>query len=369
MAYSWESSTGGKNWQQLEEDGENGIQINQDIALQRKREDRLASRPSVPANVRRGIIRHLCVCIDLSVANNKATDYRPSRMELIYNSVLQFIHDFFDVNPLSHMMIVVTKNSEARIASEMSPTFRDHEENLKVAIRDLPLGQPSIQRSLQLAFSRLKNVPEYAQSELLYLASALGTSDLGNVHDTIEELKQRKVRCSVIGLGGELHVLRSLAEKTGGTHHVAMHSEHYKILLSGHKEPPALKKTQTSNLAHAMNVGFPQKVDASKWDIDPAHSAIFNGGYECPKCGTTCPGTLPLTCYVCGLNLLSSPHIARSYHHLIKVPSFVIMDKNEEEEVGACYCCNRALHASRDLRYRCVKCKRMFAAACVDFMV
>jgi hypothetical protein len=35
MAYSWESSTGGKNWQQLEEDGENGIQINQDSALQR----------------------------------------------------------------------------------------------------------------------------------------------------------------------------------------------------------------------------------------------------------------------------------------------------------------------------------------------
>ena len=366
--YAWESSSGGRNWQQLEEDGEHGIQINQDVALLRKQKDRLTARPAVPANVRRGIIRHLCVCLDLSIANNKAMDYRPSRMELIYTSVLDFIRGFFDVNPLSQMMIVVTKNKQAMIASPMSSSLKVHEENMKIAIRHDPIGQPSIQRALELAFSRLKNVPEYAQKELLYLASALGTSDVGNVHDTIQCLVQEKVRCSVLGMGGELYVLRTLADATGGTHHIAMDGEHYRVLLNAHKSPPAMEKNKTSNLAHPMKVGFPQKVDDSKWDINPNTNEIFNGGYQCPRCKTTNDGSLPLACYVCGLNLLSSPHIARSYHHLIKVPEFVSLDQHDGAEVGACYCCNVELRASRDLRYCCVKCKRMYAAGCVDFI-
>ena len=366
--YAWENSGEGRSLEQLEEDGENGIKINEEEALRRKKQDRLLTKPTIPANVRRGVIRHMCLCIDLSIANFRATDYRPTRMELIYRSVLKFIGDFFDVNPLSHMMIIVTKNQAASIVSPMSPSYKDHERELKVAIASDPLGQPSIQRALQLALSQLKNVPDYAQKELIYLASALGTSDFDNVHDTINELKEKKVRCSVIGMGGELFVLRKLANVTGGTHCIAIDSEHYKQLLTLHKSPPAMEKKNVINLAHSMKVGFPQKVDNSKWDIDPTTNDIFNGGYECPCCNTINEGTLPLTCYVCNLKLLSSPHIARSYHHLMKVPSFTILNKNDMNERGACYCCNMELKASRDLRYRCEKCNHMFAAKCVDFM-
>jgi hypothetical protein len=36
---------------------------------------------------------------------------------------------------------------------------------------------------------------------------------------------------------------------------------------------------------------------------------------------------LPGECHVCGLTLISSPHLARSYHHLFPVPAY---------EVGGC---------------------------------
>jgi transcription initiation factor TFIIH subunit 2 len=31
---------------------------------------------------------------------------------------------------------------------------------------------------------------------------------------------------------------------------------------------------------------------------------------------------LPCSCHVCGLTLVSSPHLARSYHHLFPVKAF-----------------------------------------------
>ena len=311
----------------------------------------------------------MCLCIDLSVANNKAIDYKPSRLELIYNSAIDFVRGFFDVNPLSQMMIVVTKNKKAFIASPMSSSSKSHLDNIKETIREDPTGQPSVQRALDLAFSCLKHVPDYAQKELLYLASALGTSDVENIFDIFNKLSNEKVRCSVVGMGGEVYVLRKMADTTGGVHHIAMDSDHYRMLINAHKSPPALEKNKFSNLAFPMKVGFPQKVDGSKWDVDPKTMSIFNGGYECPTCKTRNDGSLPLACYVCGLNLLSSPHIARSYHHLRKVPEFVEIEKEEGEEMGACMCCNTSLLASRDLRYRCVKCGGMYAAACRDFVV
>ena len=102
--YAWESATGGRNWEQLEED-KDGLKINEEEVLRIKKEARLSSRPSVPANVRRGIIRHLCLCIDLSVANNKAMDYRPSRMELIYTSAMDFVRGFFDITVLKGVLV------------------------------------------------------------------------------------------------------------------------------------------------------------------------------------------------------------------------------------------------------------------------
>lgn len=52
-----------------------------------------------------------------------------------------------------------------------------------------------------------------------------------------------------------------------------------------------------------------------------SHSKLTNTGYICPRCASkVCE--LPSDCDVCGLTLVSSPHLARSYHHLFPVHNF-----------------------------------------------
>ena len=182
-------------------------------------------------------------------------------------------------------------------------------------------------------------------------------------------------------------MLRNLATETGGTYHVAMDSAHLKDLIVGHKDPPPLEKGRSSTFAHPMRVGFPQKVSNAKWDVDVENSArpqIFRGGYTCPQCKTRCQGQLPLTCHVCRLNLLSSPHLARSYHHLISMPKFLEVTRVDDtatngkrmegpsanaEQVAtlSCFCCNEELRPDRDLIFRCSNCNAVFSDKCVDF--
>jgi hypothetical protein len=55
------------------------------------------------------------------------------------------------------------------------------------------------------------------------------------------------------------------------------------------------------------------------------------GGFSCPRCKARV-GELPSRCHVCGLTLVSSPHLARSYHHLFPVRPF--QEVGEEELWG-----------------------------------
>ncbi len=377
--YGWET-TGARGWEALE-DGAKGLRMNTAQALQQKQDQRAARKAAadgVPANVRRGIIRHLVLCVDMSNANHRAIDYRPSRLQVLHAALAEFLPAFFDLNPLSHLMMVVTKGSSARIASEWGCQVGKHLKALKQEIVEEPEGLPSIMRTLELALTPLKGAPEYATREVLYVASSLCTDDVGNIHSTVAGLRQHRVRCSVVGMGGEMHILRQLANDTGGTYHVAMDSQHLRNLIVGHKDPPPLEKGRTSKFAHPMRVGFPQKVSPAKWDVDVeggARPRIFRGGYACPQCKTRCNGQLPLTCHVCGLNLLSSPHLARSYHHLIAVPAFVEVPRVSMDlhggEVGqaslSCFCCNEELRPDRDLIFKCSNCNAVYADKCVDF--
>ena len=58
------------------------------------------------------------------------------------------------------------------------------------------------------------------------------------------------------------------------------------------------------------------------------------GGHTCPSLPslsvcTARVGELPSQCHVCGLSLVSSPHLARSYHHLFPVKPFAEVAQQE----------------------------------------
>lgn len=53
-----------------------------------------------------------------------------------------------------------------------------------------------------------------------------------------------------------------------------------------------------------------------------SHSKLTKGGYLCSRCSTkVC--ALPIECPACGLTLILSTHLARSYHHLFPLRNWV----------------------------------------------
>lgn len=67
----------------------------------------------------------------------------------------------------------------------------------------------------------------------------------------------------------------------------------------------------------------------------------------CPRCRSkVCE--LPADCPICGLKLISSPHIARSYHHLFPIPAFTELagastSLSPETPSNQCHSCRRPL--------------------------
>ena len=67
-----------------------------------------------------------------------------------------------------------------------------------------------------------------------------------------------------------------------------------------------------------INMGFPALTTFNQRPC-ACHLTPLTEGYNCTQCGTTvCQ--LPCSCPICGITLVSAPHLARSYHHLFQVP-------------------------------------------------
>ena len=110
-----------------------------------------------------------------------------------------------------------------------------------------------------------------------------------------------------------------------------MNEGHFKDLLFELVPPPAQRAlpsshapgTGSSNLAtDLMMMGFPTRLpDASPLGFCVCHNELKSEGYLCPRCqAKICD--IPTDCNICGLMIVSSPHLARSYHHLFPVKAY-----------------------------------------------
>ncbi|KAF4024310.1 hypothetical protein G4228_016349 [Cervus hanglu yarkandensis] len=136
-----------------------------------------------------------------------------------------------------------------------------------------------------------------------------------------------------------------------GTYHVILDESHYKELLTHHVSPPPASSNSECSL---IRMGFPQHTIASLSDQDakPSFSmahldsstepGLTLGGYFCPQCRAKyCE--LPVECKICGLTLVSAPHLARSYHHLFPLDAFQEISLEEHNGERFCYACQGEL--------------------------
>ncbi|CAO3672205.1 unnamed protein product [Umbelopsis ramanniana] len=366
--YSWEEEYK-RSWDVLQEDAEG--RLSSVVAhLQQQMKRRRLLRDT--ATVQRGIIRHLFLVIDLSEAMNQK-DLRPSRLELTLTYAKQFVTEYFDQNPISQLGIIVIRDGVAERLTDLSGNPTDHLRALKNKRNQETSGEPSLQNALDMACASLVNVPSHGSREVLVVYGSLTTCDPGDIYDTIAQLKKEHVRVSFVGLAAEIQVCRTLCKETNGSYGVVLNEAHFKDLLFEAIPPPAI--TQTRNTSNLVMMGFPTKSNDLHPSFCVCHSKLTVGGYICPRCSSKiCE--LPTDCDVCGLTLVSSPHLARSYHHLFPVDNFIEVPWSGINSLH-CFACQTAFDSSpppgaglesNSGRYSCPRCHNQFCVDCDIFV-
>ncbi|CAJ2511513.1 Uu.00g071380.m01.CDS01 [Anthostomella pinea] len=286
--------------------------------------------------LQRGIIRHLVLVLDMSFAMTEK-DLLPSRHELSMAYASEFVREYFEQNPISQLAVIGMRDGVAVRISDMSGNPTEHLEKIQEWVKQEPQGSPSLQNALEI------HTPTHGTREVVIVYGALMSSDPGDIHDTIQSLIKDRIRVSIVGLAAQVAICEELCSKTNGgdnsSYSIALHEQHFRDLLLAVTTPPVTRTQEQSN-ASLLMMGFPSRTLAAGDSINycACHNRPTREGYGCTRCGSrVC--RLPAECPGCGLTLILSTHLARSYHHLFPLRNWVEVPWSEARRSKACCSC------------------------------
>jgi transcription initiation factor TFIIH subunit 2 len=370
----------------LLQEGEDGTLTGAVFDLLESDKRRRLQKDTTP--LQRGIIRHVVLILDMSMAMAEK-DLRPTRYLLTLTYLTQFINEFFEQNPISQLGIVGMHDGIAVSISKMSGNPTEHLTIVaKMRSTYEPKGNPSLQNALEMARASLFHAPQHGTREILLVFGALHTLDPGDIHVTIGSLTAAHIRASVIGLAAQVAICAELVSKTNNkstaNYSVVLDERHYRDLLLNYTTPPvtyttpaSVKATQGSSSASLLMMGFPSRTVSDKPTLCACHTKPSYSGYLCSRCGTkVC--SLPAECTVCGLTLILSTHLARSYHHLFPLHNWQEVPWPDAWRSKSCFGCQKLFPEKEptnqpvgqrriDLstgRYACPTCGRHFCIDC-----
>ncbi|PAV67980.1 hypothetical protein WR25_23348 [Diploscapter pachys] len=303
QGYTWEGAYEGINIGKVLEEDDMGT-IEKSIAkvvLEAKRRQRAASKP---AKIRLGIMRYVYIVIDCSrFVLHKAMP--PSRFFIVMKTLQQFLDTFFEQNPIAQVGVILCRDKKAERYVSLTGNVRSIKESLSNVPEVSCCGDFSLQNCLDLALTNLKSLPGHASREVIVVMASLSTVDAGNIYGTFENLRQNRVRCSVIGLAAELFVCKQLA------------------------------KVPDSPCFCICHPGVP----------------MSSKGFMCVQCGARhC--SIPVECPICKLTLVAAPQLSRVFRHLLPLQAF----QATPVDVINCTGCGVAVKTEA---YACMKCSEL----------
>ncbi|KAJ1304569.1 hypothetical protein OPQ81_005711 [Rhizoctonia solani] len=351
--------------------------------IARKRRQRLLGPSSA---IRRAIIRHLVLLIDLSAAMMDR-DLRPTRFELALDCARAFVVEWCEQNPLGQIGVVGMRAGIGERIIEMTGNPHDILRAIADKRKLEPAGEPSLQNAIEVARAGMR----HSFTDTFFERDCDNLWFPHNLRSGI----------SLVALAAEMKICRELCEKTEGTFGVALNEGHFKDLLFEHIPPPAhravrggndalpssqsAKPTSLNPNADLMLMGFPTRLPpTSAPTLCVCHPSRMRAeGFLCPRCSAKlCE--VPTDCDVCGLMVVSSPHLARSYHHLFPVTAYTAINEIAPNDTlpATCQGCTTAFRTdpthsvptgvndgiSHLGRYRCPKCKHDFCDECDVFI-
>ncbi|KAK9441561.1 TFIIH basal transcription factor complex, subunit SSL1 [Metarhizium brunneum] len=317
---AWETSK--RSWEtNLPEEDQDGI-LNLTVLEGEKR--RRLLRDTTP--LQRGIIRHMMLVLDMSFAMAEK-DLLPTRYRLTISYALAFVREFFEQNPISQLGIIGMRDGVAVRISDLGGNPAEHIERLKAVEGQDPQGNPSLQNALEMCRGALFHTPSHGTREVLIIYGALLSSDPGDIHETISNLIADKIRVSIVGLSAQVAICADLCSRTNAgddsQYNIAMDEVHFRDLFLAGTTPP-VTRTAEQNTASLLMMGFPSRTLAPGGAISfcACHSKPHREGYNS-----------------CGLTLILSTHLARSYHHLFPLRNWVEVSWAEATRSTVCFSC------------------------------
>jgi transcription initiation factor TFIIH subunit 2 len=148
---------------------------------------------------------------------------------------------------------------------------------------------------------------------------------------------------SIVGLSAQVSICAELCSKTNAgdesQYNVCIDEVHFKELFLAATTPP-VTRTQEQSTASLLQMGFPSRTLAPGGSTSycACHNQPCREGYLCTRCGTrVC--RLPAECPACGLTLILSTHLARSYHHLFPLRNWVEVAWAQAAKSKGCFSC------------------------------
>ncbi|KAF1810013.1 TFIIH basal transcription factor complex, subunit SSL1 [Eremomyces bilateralis CBS 781.70] len=306
----------------------------------------------------RGIIRHVVLILDLSAAMAEK-DMRPTRYLVTLKHATTYVREFFEQNPISQLAVMVMHDGLCHLISDLSGNPTHH----ITAIQSLrnpvnpresprePKGNPSLQNALEMARAQLYHTPSHGTREVIIILGALLSLDPGDIHKTIAACARDRLRVSIIGMSGRLKICQEICERTNSgsdaSYNVALDEPHLRDLLMSTTTPPAIRSGATEGTAEdgaagpvgasLLCMGFPSRTITDAPSLCACHGTLSRGGYTCSRCkAKLC--SLPATCPACGLTLILSTHLARSYHHLFPLRNWIAVTWKRAREKGTVQC-------------------------------
>ena len=307
----------------------------------------------------------MLLVLDLSEAMLEK-DMRPNRYLVTIRYAQEYVREFFEQNPISQLGVLAMHDGVCIRVSDLGGNPGEHVAAL-ASLRDdprtsrQPKGSPSLQNGLEMARASLFHTPSHGTREVVIMLGALVSLDPDDIHRTIDACVRDRLRVAIIGLAARLKICQEICERTNvgsssdDSYTVALDQQHFRELLMATTTPPVIRadtgrttekssKVQpqkpvqqpTSN-ASLLMMGFPSRIVESAPSICACHGNIQRGGYPCSRCSAkVC--SLPTTCPACGLTLILSPHLARSYHHLFPLRGWVEVSWERAVQVGSTQC-------------------------------
>lgn len=340
------------------------------------RKKRAAKRNITP--YQRGIIRTMILTLDCSESMTEK-DLRPNRHAMVIQHAIDFVHEFFDQNPISQIGIVIMRNGLAHLVSQVSGNPQDHIDALKKIRKQEPKGNPSLQNALEMARGLLLPTPSHCTREVLIIFGSLSSTDPSDIHQTIASLVEERIRCKVIGLSAQVAICKELCKQTNygdeSFYKILLDETHFKELLDEAVVPLPVNKVNKGFTL--VKMGFPTRVYEDTPTFCSCHSRLVYGGYFCPNCHSkVC--SLPTVCPCCDLMLILSTHLARSYHHLMPLKTFKEVDIGDGTfPTSNCFSCQRRFPTLKNnktgklltsSRYRCGDCSQDYCIDCDVFI-